>query len=170
MLFAREALTLGEASAASAMDLKRLHHSAGRLCRAGLLRVEGERRRAGRPMKLYRAVSDAFLVADEILPRPFTEGFANELRESLLIHGFQPGRRMLLTLDCGGEIRARRIDPADAPAGVLDLWFLVRLPRSELEVLRAELRAVVERFDKGDRPGAKPYLIHAAAAPRLRDP
>jgi hypothetical protein len=169
MLFAREARTLRETSAASGLDLKRLHHHAGTLCRAGLLKVEGERRRAGRPMKLYRASSDAFFVLDELLPKPFTESLADELRESLLTHGFRPGRGMLFALDSQGEVRAQRVDPPDSPASVLDLWFLVRLPRSELDSLRAELRAVVERFDRGDRPGARPYLIHAAAAPRVRD-
>jgi hypothetical protein len=169
MLFAREARTLSDASAASGLELKRLHHYAGKLCLAGLLSIEGERRRAGRPMKLYRSVSDAFFIADEDLPKPFTESLAEELRESLLANGFRPGRGMLFMLDAGAEMRAVRIDPAEAPAEVLDLWFLISLPRSDLARLKAELRSVVERFDRGSRPGSKPYLVHAAAAPRLRD-
>lgn len=167
MLFAAEPRTLAHAAAASGIELRRLYHYAQKLLAAGLLDVVGTQRRAGRAMKLYRAVSESFFVSDELLPRPFTQSLSDELAENLLVHGFAPGRGMLFTISGPDEGTAERVDSENAPARVVDLWFQSRIRPTDLPALREALRAVVERFDQPRRPDAQPYILHAAAAPRL---
>jgi len=169
LLFASAPLTLAEAAARSGMELKSLYHHARKLHRAGLLAIVGERPRAGRPMKLYQAVADMFFVRDEALPQPFTHSLAEELSESLLRHGFRPGRGILFGIDPSGEPMARRVDGAGARSEVLDLWFLLHVRPQDLPKLKAELSSVAQRYDRSGGSGAKPYLVHAAAAPRSRD-
>ena len=170
MLFAPEPRTIGEAAAASGIELRRLHHHVGRLCAAGLVRVVGERRRAGRPMKLYRAVSDSFFVRDELLGRPFMQSLADELAQSILGESFSSGRGILYTIDANGDGQAERIDEEDAPGKAISLFFLARIRPTDLPALKEELRAVIERFEKPALSDARPYIVHAAAAPQLSAP
>lgn len=167
MLFAGRALTLAEAAAEGGVDLKRLHHHAGRFVAAGLLEIVGERRRGGRPMKLYRTPADCFFIGDEYLPAPFTHSLAAELRESMVGHGFRAGRGMLFGRAGEGGTSARRVESEEGPAAVIDLWVDTRLDARDLAALKEELRAVVTRFERAGGADARRYLIHAAAAPRL---
>jgi hypothetical protein len=167
MLFAPGPRTLGEAAAASGKELRRLHHHVGRLCAAGLVEVVGERRRAGRPMKLYRAASDSFFVRDELLARPFMQSLADELAQSMLGHGFSSGRGILYTIEANGDGKAERIDEEEEPGKAISLFFLSHIRPADLPALKEELRAVVERFEKPDLPNSRPYIVHAAAAPQL---
>lgn len=166
-LFIPGSLTVAEASAMSRIELKRLHRQVQKLCALGLLEVVGARRRAGRPMKLYRAAAASFIVPDELLPMPFTHGLAAELRESLLRHDFQPGRGMLFDLGPDGQPRLRRLRETSERPEVLDLWFAFALRPDDLPELKAEIQGLIARFEQRSGPGKRPYVVHAAAAPRL---
>ena len=167
LLFAAEPLTLAEAAAKGGMDLKRLHHHAGRCRSAGLLKVVGERRRPGRSMKLYQAAAESFFVLDEHLPAPFTLTLSDELRQGLVEQGFRAGRGMLFSKDEQGGSSVTRIE-GGGPPDVIDLWVQARLTRHDLAALKAELLAVVRKFERPGARGSIPYLIHAAAAPRTK--
>ncbi|ADV65723.1 hypothetical protein Deima_0059 [Deinococcus maricopensis DSM 21211] len=60
--FQGRANTTARAAAALHLDVRVVHRDVGRLLNAGLLRVEREVPRAGRPVRHYRAVADAFFV------------------------------------------------------------------------------------------------------------
>jgi hypothetical protein len=167
--FARRPKSVGEAAAALGMDLKRAHYFIRRLADLGLLVVAGERRRAGRPVKLYRAVADSFFIPHVVSPRGFGDDLAGELRESLareLMHG-EGG--ILFTANKEGAVRGRLVG-APGPGGGAEMWRVLRLSRAEVAALRQDLAALLNRYQR--RPGeagGDVYLVHAAVARRLAE-
>ena len=167
--FARRPKSVGEAAAALGMDLKRAHYFIRRLESLGLLVVAGERHRAGRPVRLYRAVADSFFIPHVAAPRGFGDDLAGELRESLareLMHG-EGG--MLFTANRDGAVRARLVG-AGGPHGGTEMWRVLRLRRDDVAALRRDLAALLNRYQR--RPGATGgdiYLVHAAVARRLTE-
>ncbi len=66
--------TVAGAARTTGLDLRTVHRDVRALCAAGLLEVVREVKRAGRPVKVYRAVAPAFFV-------PFSATGAAELTE-----------------------------------------------------------------------------------------
>lgn len=164
--FARRPKSVGEAAAALGMDLKRAHYFIRRLADLGLLVVAGERPRAGRPVRLYRAVADSFFIPHVAAPRGFGDDLAGELRESLareLMHG-EGG--ILFTANRDGSVRGRLVG-AEGPSGGAEMWRVLRLRREDVAALRRDLAALLNRYQR--RPAATDgdvYLVHAAVARR----
>ncbi|HKX92990.1 MAG TPA: hypothetical protein VJM15_11285 [Sphingomicrobium sp.] len=169
MLFAAAPLSLSEAAARGNYDLKRLHHHVGRLVKLGLLKVCGIRPRGGRPIKIYRAVSDSFFVPEELFPRPFGEELAHELREGLAAAAARSARGLLLTVGPNGEPVGRVITEPRETRGTFEYWRVLRLSESEFEQLKAEIDAVLRRFEAKPVRPSHVYLVHAAAARRSDD-
>lgn len=166
MLFASGPRTLSEAARAGAVDLKQLHHHVERLCRLGLLERAGERPRAGRAMKLYRTRAEAFFIPEELLPRPFTEQLAAELRQSLSAEARRASQGLLFGLGPEGQPQARLILDEGAASEALELWRILRLTRSEAEALKGEMRALFERYEANTSGRGGVYLVHGAVARR----
>jgi hypothetical protein len=166
MMFAAAPLSVAEAAAGSGTDLKRLHYRVQKLCRSGLLVVAGERRRAGRPIKLYRARSDIFFVPVEMLPPDFGEELANELRGYLSASARRTTRGLLVAAAGEGRIRLRIVADEDSDPDNLELWRVLRLERSEAKALQSELARVIDRFHQSASGRGKVYLIHSAMARR----
>lgn len=159
------ARSAGEVAAELDVDLKRLHHHLQKLCRLGLVEVAGERQRPGRPIKLYRATSTAFLVPHAAAPELFTEELARELREGLAAEAHGSGGGILFGLDRDGQpltLGAR----GPRPARATETWSILRLTDEDLAALAAELAAVFARFSGRSGGRGEPYLVHAAAAPK----
>jgi hypothetical protein len=168
MLFASGPLSLSEAAARSNYDLKRLHHHVGRLVRLGLLEVCGVRPRAGRPIKLYRSVSEAFFVPEELFPRPFGDELANELRETLAAESVKTSRGLLLSVGASGEPVGRVLKEPFEAAGSFEFWRVLRLSVADFAKLKSEIDGVLRRFEPTAAERSHVYLVHAAAA-RRRD-
>lgn len=166
MLFASAPLSIAEAAKRYDLDLKRLHYHVQRLERAGLLNVFDVRPRAGRPIKRYRASSSAYFIPEEVLPKPFGEELAAELRASLSTGAARSNRGMLLTVGPRGEPVGRVIAAEGSPPEAFELWRVLRLNRAEVARLRQELDHVLRSFEGRTDAGGQVYLIHAAAALR----
>lgn len=168
MQYAGEARSVSAVSQRMNMDLKQVHYCTRRLLNLKLLKVAQVLPRAGRPMKLYRTVADSFLVPDELMDVPSTQGLANELR-SLLADGGDRGA-LLLTLGPAGEPRVQLEGTGDSRNPNFELWRILRLNRSDMLGLRADLEAVLRKYQQGsNRKGGKVFLVHCAAAMRTDD-
>lgn len=151
------------------MDLKRLHHRVRRLCALGLLRKVEERKRAGRAIKLYQAVSERFFIPFEAAPELFTEGLAREMRASVRDEHLRRGDGALLSLGAGNVPQLRFVaDESPAEPGP-ELWLLLRLERREVTKLRRELKELFDRHAANASGRGKVYLVHAAVAERLSE-
>jgi hypothetical protein len=167
LCFAGDPQSLSEAAAATGLDLKRLHHHATRLRELGLLRIVGERRRAGRPIKLYQAVASAFYVPDELAPAPFGERLARELRESLAEERARSSALgMLFTLGPGGEPTARTIGETGGSGAPGEMWRILRLSQADARSLTAELGEVLARYESRAAQEGDLWIAHAAVVRR----
>lgn len=168
MLFAHQPMSLGQASKRANIELKRLHHHVQRLVRLGLLEVAAVQPRAGRPIKHYRATSEAFFVPEEIMPKPFAQEIALELRELLQAEAARSSRGLLWSVGPGGEPLGRVVSAEQVSPDAFELWRILRLEPGEVADLRSELDAVLLRYQRRGSSGGNIYLVHAAAA-RRRD-
>ncbi|MBW0006819.1 MAG: hypothetical protein JO335_03800 [Sphingomonas sp.] len=159
---------MSEAAARSNFELKRFHYHVGRLFKAGLLKVDSVRTRAGRAIKLYRTVAPAFYVPSEALPKPSTDEIAKELRELLQADEAQASAGILVSLGANMEPKVEFISAEGHKRNGFELWRILRLKRIDYERLRSELDAVLSRYqDCSDKEG-NVYLMHAGGALRER--
>jgi hypothetical protein len=166
MLFAARSLSLSQAAARSGIDLKRLHNHVGKLRRLGLLVVDREEPRAGRPIKFYRTSSAAFFVPIELLPRDFGEDLAKELLGYLSENARRTVRGAHVSAGPEGQIRARIIADEQSRPQVLEIWRVLRLEREEADALGQEIRAVLDRYEQSASGRGQVYLLLTAMARR----
>ena len=153
---------MSELSAESGMELKRLHHHVGRLCRLGLVAVVATRPRAGRAIKLYAAAHSEFFVPHGLAAEPTTDGLARELRAALAEEADRSGTGVLFSTGPNGEPLAEIVRHREAGEPPLELWRLLRLSRAEARAMSDALREVVDRHCALSSGRGKPYLFHTA--------
>jgi hypothetical protein len=149
--------------------------------RAGLLRIVWEEKRAGRPIKHYRSVEDAYFIPFDVTPssnleerlliqmEPRVHQLAREWAKLLREVG-QDGRRLYrddygqLCSESGAESTAE-ID-FEQPPFALDFAPDLYLTDDEAKALRLELHDLYLRYlPKREKKPAKKYLFQAALLP-----
>ena len=145
--------------------LPKLHYHVARLLGAGLLRLSREQARGGRPIRLFRAVAESFLVPQEFLDELPGEALAAELRNLLQMSRREVSLRYASDSRGGFTITLVRDETAPFPKAI-ELWQVFRLSRQQLDALAKELRELFERYAKAEG-GNEAVLAHAAFAPRL---
>ncbi|WP_019588257.1 helix-turn-helix domain-containing protein [Deinococcus apachensis] len=172
----------GEVARAVGLSVKQAHHRLTRLVRADLVEVCGERRRGGRPVKLYRAVARGFQVpfgltdsatmAELIgtLQRPFMTAYA---RAAAGEYGRTFGRGaehdVFFRLDAQGQ-PSLYVAPSGRTEENLSGYGLFTQVNLKPEVLKElsrrlrELRAWVAEQESHD-PGAEPCLLGLLLTP-----
>ncbi len=167
--------------------LDAMHYRVRRFLAAGLLEIQGERARAGRPIKLYRSVSDAFYI-------PFALTPYSELEERMLVDVIREDERVVKALARalrGGGVEGRRLyrgadgvdmyeSAADAGAGrdwraVMATWppsqpvtervgMEFALTDDEARHMLIELYEVLERYRTLERDERARRTYHAQVA------
>ncbi|MFL6843937.1 MAG: hypothetical protein ACJ8ER_03545 [Allosphingosinicella sp.] len=168
LAFTDRPLSVAAAARLVGEPIGRVHYHVTSLARKGLLRVVREEKRAGRPVKYYRAVAESFLVPLDLLDRSPGTGLAAELRAGLddaLLRSEEDG---ILFFTESGEPRVSWFGQAGATGAAGEFWQIVGLAEPDVAALGAELRALMLRYEKRSSPGGRSYLIHAAFAPRIR--
>jgi hypothetical protein len=166
--FTRRPKSVGETAAAIGMDLRRTHYYVQKLAALGLIAVVEERARAGRAVKLYRAISDSFFVPHDAAPKGFGDDLACELRESLNRERSQSEGGILFTAFQDGSPRGRIIGGRGASTAATEMWRVLRLGADGVAALKRDLNAVLNRHQRRrSESGGALYLVHAAVARRL---
>lgn len=156
--------SLSNAATTLAMPMNRLAHHVGSFLRLGLLCVAREEKRAGRPIRHYRAVADSFLIDAAVMSRSAGAGLSAELGRALE-QARPPEADMLVSVDETGRARMERVgEPGWSDA--CDHWRVLTLTCSEAEGLSRELAALLGKYGGGPGKGRKAYLARAALAPR----
>jgi len=169
MLFAGRQLSLGDAARIANVDLKRLHHHAGRLVRLGLLEVAAARPRAGRPIKLYRAAAESFFISQQLLPTSSTEGLADELRKLLTSEEQRSIDGILVGIGKEGEPSVRFVPRGEPVGRSFELWRILRLSPADFGELRSDLDAVLVKYQQRISHRGRVHLVHAAGVVRSDD-
>ncbi|GHF54321.1 transcriptional regulator [Deinococcus metalli] len=153
---------------------------------AGLLTVTREEKRAGRPVRHYRAVAERFALPYALTPAETPEallaaehaGPEARLRQGLVgaglelvrqqqgvvgVHAVMDGPRLVLRNAVGPDAPWNFLDPA-APA-MVDYWLEdLRLDFEEAKALQAELCELFARYRR--RTGQQAYTLRLALAPQ----
>ena len=167
------ALALRERSAKELSDglgveLKRLHYHVTALLQLGLVTVARERARAGRPVKLYRAVSSRFFIPDSAAPTAPTDALASALRDAVRSERERSRGGVLYDTDAAGRPRMTRVEArGHPPAAAMEQWRVIRLSRADATRLSRELSECVARY-AGSTSG-RPHLVHVGMAQHLDD-
>lgn len=163
------ARSIAELAQLEGIELKRLHYHVGALVRIGLLVVAGKRRRAGRAIKEYRAVAEAFFVPDGLADTSPGETLARELQEAL---------RQARGRACAGSLLYSENDqprmrwvPGQTTAMPLatEHWQVLRLSKDRAARLFEDIARCVKACaaERGASRQAT-YLVHLAMAPAVK--
>ena len=154
---------------------------------AGLLRIVKEEARAGRPIKHYRSVHDAYFIPFEMTPYAeleerlsvqfapsvtmLTEAWSHLLREV-----GQHGRRLYrdsagFICSDSGEAERQRFDFSDPDfPSAFDFFLELHLPQDEAKRLQLELLALYKRYlPYQGKSDDKAYIFQAALVPKAPD-
>lgn len=157
---------MSEAAATLKMPLNRLAYHVGALLRLGLVRIAREQKRAGRPIRFYRAAAGSFLVPAAAAGRRTGTGLAEEMRAAIgRAEQLAGAHDLLLALDADGRPILSR-HGAETTADACEYWRMLHLGRSEAQTLAAELGALLRKYEGAPGKGKRAYLAHAALAPR----
>lgn len=178
--FMHSAMSLKCAADELKIPIQTLHYRAEQMVEAGLLKVEREEARRGRPVKFYKATARAFEVPLELVPpgqlrdlenalswkRAFEQGVNKALGRSgyeryLRVHLGEDG-----IMNWGDWEKSNETLFDDFPA-VFDRWGVFRLSRKEAKALQKELSQVYEKY--AHRRGDGRYVMHLGLAPHPND-
>ena len=169
LTFSRQPRSIGEISAQTGIELRRLHHHVTRLCRMGLLRIDCERPRRGRPVKLYRASAESYFIPYEVATELLTEPLSRELRGRIRSENLKSEDGVLLTTDEDGVPLMRPVSSEGAAKRAMEFWLILRLDPAEAKGLERDLKELLDRYAGRTTGHGKPYLVHAALAQRLAE-
>ena len=158
--FVGQERSLSEVSAALEMPLNLLHHHVKRLLTFGILEVVREQRRAGRPIRYYRATADAFFIPATLMASSVGATLSRELRAGLDAAAHEAAG-MVLDLDGAGRPRLRLMGDK-LPSIPWEAWRLMRLSRKAAMEFGLELNALLRRYERQASDTGPTYLFHAA--------
>ena len=158
--------SLQELARATGLTLSLLHHHVGRLLALGLIEITREERRAGRPVKRYRAVARAFFVPASLGTHGAAAALARELRAGL---DRERARRddagAAYFVDDAGAPRMRRVRGRGGQ-GAFEAWVTLSLTPADAENLGDEIRALFARYAHRGGGAARSILAYCAFAER----
>jgi DNA-binding transcriptional ArsR family regulator len=155
--------SLSELAKATQTSLNLLHHHIRRLMSFGLVTISGRRKRAGTPVKLYRASARAFFVPADLAGAP-TDPLNEKLR-GVLEQSLAGTYRGVLFAHDGTDAKMSLIWDEKFGAGVSELWAELALSETEAAAVAHELGTILRRHAGRSAKGRRRYIVHAAVAP-----
>jgi predicted transcriptional regulator len=153
--------TIGEVAASLEADIDAVTYRVRSFLKAGLLHVKGERKRAGRPIKVYRSVHDRYFIPFSITPFATLEEQARAMLEPTMRQQARLVATAQAARETGGNYfyRNERDDvwfgtelsvtgvwePADQDWPRLNFSREIYLTRSEAEEIRELFRSLLSR-------------------------
>lgn len=157
---------LAEAGRALGMPFNRLSHHVAAFLRLGLLTVARVQKRAGRPIRYYRASAESYLVPAELMRERAGDALARELRTSLARAAAVDGPGdLLFMLDSGGRPRMERIG-MEVESDCSEYWRVLTLNPRDARLLARRLADLIREYEGRPARGSAAYLVHVAVAPR----
>lgn len=156
--------SLSEISAATGASMSLCHHHVGRLVELGLVEVGSVERRAGAPIKRYRAKARSIFVPAELMARLPGDTLSADLREALDRSRAGAFAGIVYAMD-GASARVKLVPDQKARAPSLELWLQFRLRDADARALIDDLKALLVSYESKAGEG-KAYIVHGAVAPR----
>jgi hypothetical protein len=139
------------------LPLNLLHYHVHRLVKLGLVKIARTERRAGAPIRRYRAAATEIFVPAELMKAPPGAALNPQLRRSIEANHIRTFKGALYEKGP----RMRLVQRPGIPA--LELW--LRMHPSDAASFSSDLRELCARYEW--RPGQqrRHWLFHAALAP-----
>lgn len=151
---------------ATGLTLSLLHYHVGRLLALGLIEITREERRAGRPVKRYRAVARTFFMLASLGTHGAAAALARELRAGLDRERMRrDDAGAVYFVDDAGAHRMRRVR-GRGRRGAFEAWVTLSLTARDAETLGDEIRALFARYAKRGGGAPRPTLAYCAFAER----
>ena len=151
--------SLKEAADLNGLPLNLAHYHLKKLLAADLIGITREQKRAGRPVRFYRARYSAFFIPASLLRLRPAEQLARSLAEALERSRDRSGAGVLLDVDDCGRARMREVQ-TNGPMP-LEIWRRVSLSRKQAEALFDEMAALIHRYENLGSRGSG-WTIHFA--------
>lgn len=174
--FLKQDRSVAEAARIQQRPLARVHYWVRRLHDGGLLTVVSEQPRAGRAIKRYRAVAVRFRVPADLLPIDHYERVMARLNaeftRSLAAVSDMPDQDLTVSPGRSGDVSIDRETDSTSARNRRTLQTAmggIHLTEAQAAEFWTELDALRTRFQQTsdqEAPGARPYLVHLAMAPR----
>jgi DNA-binding transcriptional ArsR family regulator len=144
-------------------SLSLLHHHMRNLLRLGLVRLVRTERRAGAPIRRYRAAARSFFVPAELMAA--NPGVAmNERLRARLDRSLAGAVKGAIYSHDGSGPRMRLVAEPSTRGLASELWLELRLSRDDAEELAGDLRRLFKRYAARGSRAPHRYLVHAAMA------
>ncbi|HEY5070497.1 MAG TPA: hypothetical protein VII63_00555 [Caulobacteraceae bacterium] len=158
--------SLQQLARATGFSLSLLHYHVGRLRTLGLIEIAREERRAGRPVKHYRAMARTFFVPASFQVRGAGEALERELRAGLQRDRVRQGDAgAVYFVDDAGAHRVRRVRGSGGRGG-FEAWITLSLTPRDAETLSDEIGALFARYANRNGDAARRILAYCAATER----
>lgn len=156
--------TLGMLKTVTGLPLSLLHYHLRRMISLELVSIVREEARAGRPVKVYRAVARSFFVPAQLVSRGANKLLTLELNAALeRARALSREDGVLYSVE-GGHPKMQRI--ADAGSEGTELWGGLFLDERDAKALAADLRRLLQLYQGPPKKGAHAYLAHLVVAKR----
>jgi DNA-binding transcriptional ArsR family regulator len=158
--------SLGELAQILSLSLSLLSYHIERLREFGLIAITSQRRRAGRALKVYRAVAKQFFVPAHLASSLPSRALLEELRQALeKDRGRRKSTGMVYFVDVNGRRRIEPVGPSDSPS-VFEAWMILPMDPDRAVEFGAELRDLMARYGGRKDSRARPFLVYCAFARR----
>lgn len=158
--------SVAELAQLTGVEIKRVHYHVTQLLSLGLIRVSGGHARAGRAIKRYRAIAEAFFIPDYVVDIDPWRILQVELKERLSEAMDQTRTGTLYSVDDQGMPRMTPVrDRAQKASIALERWHVLRLQKDDARQLTSEINRVFDAYLLRQDSTAPPYFLHVAIAP-----
>lgn len=158
-----EARPVIEIAEALGDDLGRTWRYVRRLDKAGILAVQSERKRGGRPQKLYMPMAREFVVTDVARHQTVSRELSLALMQSIERHDPPVAERFFFD---GTRWRVEKVYKDATPAGNKqhELWMVAKLDANQRDALKSEIKALFSKYGDAQKSGSEQFLVRFACA------
>lgn len=153
--------SLSELAELTQLRLNLLHHHINRFLELGLIRIERHQRRAGTPIKFYRAAAQAYFVPAELTRARPNAALQHRLQTALEREMAKVYKGIIYSHDGNGP-RMRLVSEGRPGAVAVEFWLELRLSKTEAQGFVDELKALITKYQAQSR--GNNYVFHAGIA------
>lgn len=153
--------TVKQIAAATGIDPSRTWRAVQQLCSAGLLTVARRQKRAGRPLKFYRASDHEFVIPASMRHSTVGSALSDSVQHQLEHRDQAIGERFYFD---GSRWRVEKLYAADSAGADRqeERWLIARLSAEQRDSLAREIAAIFERYGREQQLTGGRSIIHFA--------
>jgi hypothetical protein len=155
----------GELAALTETPFNLLNHHIRKFLALGLIEVTRSQKRAGTPIRYYRAVARTFFAPVEHLSELPGSGLSERLRAELDRAFGASVQGVMFGHGPDGVTMGLVRDVAADRSFAIERWQKLRLTADDAKALAHDLQALMRVYEARNQDAGRPFMLHAALAP-----